>query len=312
MNTSDPCVYAGLSRRSLLKLGLAAAGGILLTGVPRARATGPAQLSREIPASGERIPALGLGTARTFDAAPRAALKEVMGRFVELGGRVVDTSPMYGSAESLIGELSTELGIHDRLFLATKVWTRGREAGIRQMQRSMQRLRTHRLDLMQVHNLVDTQTQLKTMRRWKAEGRLRYIGVTHYRVDAFDELADLVRRENLDFVQFNYSALVPDAEKMLLPLAADTGTAVLINEPFDSGALFRLTRGVPLPAWAADFDCHSWAQFGLKFILSNPAVTCAIPATSDPDHLADNMQAGLGALPDVATRRKMVAYLRSL
>lgn len=311
MNTRDPCAHI-LSRRSLIKLGLAAAGGILLSRMPRARAAGPSQLSREIPASGERIPALGLGTARTFDAAPRATLKEVMQRFVELGGRVVDTSPMYGNAESLIGELSTELGIHDRLFLATKVWTRGREAGIREMRRSMQRLRTHRIDLMQVHNLVDTQTQLKTMRRWKAEGRLRYIGVTHYRVDAFDKLADLVRRENLDFVQFNYSVLVPDAEKMLLPLAADTGTAVLINEPFDSGALFRLTRGVPLPTWAADFDCHSWAQFGLKFILSNPAVTCAIPATSDPGHLADNMQAGRGALPDAAARRKMVTYMRSL
>src|SRR5207302_2233529 len=264
-----------------------------------------------IPSSGERIPAVGVGTWRTFDvgasAAERAPLKEVLRQFVGLGGRVVDSSPMYGAAESVVGDLATDLAITDKLFLATKVWTRGRDAGVSQMEQSLRRLRTRRIDLMQIHNLLDWRTHLRTLRDWKEAGRIRYLGVTHYAASAYDELERVLRSEPLDFVQVNYSLGEREAEQRILPLARSRGVAVLVNRPFSEGDLFRRVRGRPLPSWAAEFDCASWAQFFLKWILAHPAITCVVPATSQPQHLVDNMKAGVGALPDPAIRERMGA-----
>ncbi len=273
----------------------------------------PGILLRPIPSTGETIPAVGLGTWRTFDvgAAParRRPLREVLQRFVELGGRVVDSSPMYGTAEAVIGDLAAELGFAERLFLATKVWTRGREAGVAQMEQSLRRLRVRRLDLIQVHNLLDWRTHLGTLRAWKEAGRVRYLGVTHYTAAAYDELERVLRSEPLDVVQVNYSPVEREAERRILPLARERGVAVLVNRPFAEGALFARVRGRPLPAWAEALGCTSWAQVVLKWILAHPAVTCVIPATSRLQHLADNMQAGAGALPDAAARERLVALI---
>ncbi|HET9492296.1 MAG TPA: aldo/keto reductase, partial [Methylomirabilota bacterium] len=272
-----------------------------------------ALIARPIPSTGETIPAVGLGTWRTFDVArspsEREPLREVLRRFVTLGGRVVDSSPMYGTAEEVVGDLAAALGVRDSLFLATKVWTAGREAGVAEMERSLRRLRAARLDLLQIHNLVDWPTHLRTLRAWKEAGRIRYLGVTHYVASAHDELERIMRAEPLDFVQVNYSLGEPEAERRLLPLARERGVAVLVNRPFVEGQLFRRVRGRSLPSWAAEFDCASWGQFFLKWILAHPAVTCVIPATAKPTHLADNMRAGTGALPDAATRARMAAYL---
>src|SRR5439155_3910108 len=205
---------------------------------------------------------------------------DVLARFVELGGRVIDSSPMYGAAESVAGDLAAELAVADRLFWATKVWTSGREAGIRQMEQSLKRLRVARLDLMQIHNLLDWRTHLRTLREWKQAGRLRYIGVTHYTAGAYDELERVLRAEPLDFVQVNYSLGERDADRRILPLARERGVAVLVNRPFSECGLFQRVRGAPLPAWAAERGFDSWAQVFLKWILAHPAVTCVIPATS--------------------------------
>src|SRR5881628_51364 len=270
-------------------------------------------LQRPILSSRETLPVVGLGTWRTFDvgasAAERAPLEEVLRSFVELGGRVVDSSPMYGAAESVVGDLAAGLTIGDRLFLATKVWTSGRDAGVRQMEQSLRRLRVRKLDLMQIHNLLDWQTHLATLREWKASGRVRYLGVTHYTSSAYDELERVLRGEPLDFVQINYSLGEREAERRILPLARDRGIAVLANRPFSEGGLFQRVRAQAVPAWAAEFDCDSWAQFFLKWILAHSAVTCVIPATSRPEHLVDNMKAGTGNLPDVATRERMAALV---
>ena len=301
-----------LSRRSLLKL---LAGVPAMALIPPARAAG-APLQRPIPKTGELLHAIGLGTARTFDlggdAQGRAEAREVLARFVRACGQMVDSSPMYGSAESVVGDLAADLGVEKSLFLATKVWTSGREAGMRQMEESMRRMKTKRIDLMQVHNLVDVQTQLKTLREWKAQGRIRYIGITHYHEGAYADLERLIKSEQLDFAQFNYNILATTAEQRLLPACVEYQTAVIVNKPFEEGELFRRVKGKELPKWAAEFDCHSWAQFFLKFILSHPAVTCAIPATRNPDYLIDNMGAALGRLPDAALRRRMAQHLRSL
>lgn len=271
---------------------------------------------RAIPSSGETLSAVGLGTYRAFDVgtsgAEREPLREVLRRFVAAGGRVVDSSPMYGAAETVVGDLAAELGLRGSLFVATKVWTSGREAGIHQMEQSMRRLRVTRLDLMQVHNLVDWRTHLGTLRGWKEAGRVRYVGLTHYTASAYGELERVMRDERLDFVQLNYSLAERDAERRLLPLARERGIAVLVNRPYAEGALFRRVRGRPLPSWAADIGCGSWGQYFLKWILAHPAVTSVIPATSQPQHLDDNMQAGLGTLPDAATRERMAAYLETL
>jgi aryl-alcohol dehydrogenase-like predicted oxidoreductase len=304
-----------LSRREVLIL-LAGAGVGMATGRLAAAPANDELILRAMPRSGERIPAVGLGSSDTFEvgasAAERSPVREVLERYVALGGRVLDTSPMYGTAETVIGDVADQLGITAKLWLATKVWTRGREAGIEQMEQSFRRLRTDRIDLMQVHNLLDTQTHLRTLRSWKEQGRIRYIGVTHYRVDAYDELARVIRDETLDCVQFNYSIATREAERMLLPLAAEQRTAVLINRAFEDGRLFAQVRGKPLPEWAAEFDCASWGQFFLKYVISHPAVTSVIPATSKLKHLVDNMGAGRGRLPDAAMRARMVAHFESL
>ena len=298
-----------LTRRTVLRL-MAAAGAGRAPG-----AAGETILARPIPSSGERVPALGLGTWRTFDvgtsAAERAPLTEVLGRFVALGGRVLDSSPMYGAAESVAGDLAAELGVVDRLFVATKVWTSGREAGIAQMEHSLARLRRRRLDLMQIHNLLDWRTHLRTLRDWQQAGRVRYVGVTHYTASAYDELERVLRAEPLDFVQVNYSLGEREAERRILPLARDRGIAVLVNRPFSAGDLFPRVRRASLPAWVAALGCHSWAQLFLKWILGHPAVTCVIPATSRLEHLVDNMTAGVGPLPDEATRERMGTLVAS-
>ena len=304
---NDSC-GVGLTRRAVLALMIAAAAG-------PSRAGASPVLERPIPSSGEKLPVVGLGTWRTFDvgaaAAEREPLNEVLGRLVALGGRVVDSSPMYGTAESVVGDLAGELGMTDKLFLATKVWTSGREAGIAQMEQSLRRLRTGRLDLMQIHNLLDWRTHLRTLRQWKETGRVRYLGVTHYTSSAYGELERVLRSEPLDFVQVNYSLGEREAQRRILPVAHERGIAVLVNRPFSEGGLFQRVRGQALPPWAAELDCESWAQFFLKWILAHPAVTCVIPGTSRPQHVVDNMKAGLGRLPDAATRERMAALVAS-
>ena len=277
-------------------------------------ANGP--LARRVPKTGEAIPAVGLGTWQVFDVATdakeKAQAEETLKAFVELGGRVIDSSPMYGSSESVTGELAAALGVGAKLFVATKVWTSGRQAGIRQMEESMRKLRVERLDLMQVHNLVDASTHLATLREWKTAGRVRYLGVTHYHAGAHADLEKIIRPGDVDFVQVNYSLAEPEAGRRLLAAAADSRTAVIVNRPFAEGAMFRRARGGPLPAWAREIGCESWAQFFLKWILGHPAVTCAIPGTRNPKHVADNLGAASGPLPDEAMRRRMSVYFESL
>jgi diketogulonate reductase-like aldo/keto reductase len=277
-------------------------------------ANGP--LARRIPKSGEAIPAVGLGTWQVFDIASDAKEKtqaqETLKVFVELGGRVIDSSPMYGSSESVTGELAAALGVKARLFVATKVWTNGRQAGIRQMEDSMRKLRVERLDLMQVHNLVDAPTHLATLREWKKAGRVRYLGVTHYHAGAHTDLEKIIGPGDIDFVQVNYSLAEPEADRRLLAAAADSRTAVIVNRPFAEGTMFRRVRDKPLPVWAGEIGCASWAQFFLKWILGHPAVTCAIPGTRNPRHVADNLGAASGPLPDEATRRRMASHFNSL
>jgi diketogulonate reductase-like aldo/keto reductase len=220
---------------------------------------------------------------------------------------VIDSSPMYGRSETVTGELIARLGPQDRFFLASKVWTRGERAGREQMLESMQRLRVDRIDLMQVHNLLDADTHLRTLAQWKAAGRVRYIGITHYQAGAYDALERYLVRGGIDFVQFNYSLAERSAEQRMLPVAAERRAAVLVNRPFAAGDMFARVRGKPLPGWAAEIDCQSWAQVFLKYIVSHGAVTCVIPATSDVEHLEDNLGAGIGRLPDEALRRRIAA-----
>jgi diketogulonate reductase-like aldo/keto reductase len=304
-----------MTRREATKL-IGATGAGFLFPIGSNRAESPVMLTRAIPSTGEKLPVIGLGTWQAFDvdliSDNRRRLGEVLSLFVKLGGRVIDTSPMYGRAEEVIGELTTELGFRDKVFLATKVWTRGKENGIQSMERSMDLLRVKRIDLMQVHNLVDVQTQLATLREWKAQGRIRYLGITHYEAGAFANVEKIMRSEKLDFVQINYSLMEREAEEHLLPLAQERGIAVIVNRPFGGGDLFSRTRSKPLPDWAAEFDCHSWAQFFLKWIVANSAVTCAIPATDKPRHLEENIHGGTGALPDAKMRQKMVELVSSL
>ena len=273
-------------------------------------------LRRAVPRSGELLPVIGLGTYIVLDVGANAPemgeLQEVMRGFVAGGASVVDSSPMYGMAEARVGDLAGSLNLRDKLFLATKVWTSGRQAGIEQMRNSFKLMRTQKIDLMQVHNLLDTATHMKTMREWKQAGTLRYLGITHYHAGAYAELEKLLKTRDYDFVQFNYSMAERDAETRLLGVAADSGTAVIINRPFAQGELFPRVRGKMLPAWAAEFDCDSWAQFFLKYIIGHPTVTCVIPGTGRLAHLRDNLKAGSGRLPDAATRRRMFTHLESL
>jgi aryl-alcohol dehydrogenase-like predicted oxidoreductase len=274
-----------------------------------------AMIKRKIPSTGEALPAVGLGTSGPFEVGPEAAvrapLREVLSSFFGAGASLIDTSPMYSTAEAVLGDLLTA-DQQGKAFIATKVWTpgsgaHGEQKGIEQMQRSMSLLHRPRIELMQVHNLVDVDAHLKTLRRWKAEGKIRYIGVTHYTTSSYPDLISIIGREKLDFVQFNYSVTTRDAEKKLLPLCADKGVAVLINRAFEDGNLFTSVKGKPLPAWAAEFGAKSWAQLFLKFVLAHPAVTCVIPATGKVRNLVDNLGAGFGELPDAKQRARIVA-----
>ena len=306
-----------LSRRLLLKT-LGGLGAWAVMGKPTVEGQTVEILKKPIPHSGEMLPVVGLGTSRTFDVKTERAigspLQEVMRLFVERGGGLVDSSPMYGEAERVVGALAAELGIQKSLFLATKVWTRGKQAGIRQMEGSMRRMRSERIDLIQVHNLSDWRTQLDTLKEWKKSGRIRYLGVTHYALSAFDEVAEIIKNDGLDFIEIPYSIDNRRAEERLLPIAADHGTAVIAHTPYGRGRLFRMVKGRPLPPWAegGDFDIQSWGQFFLKYLISHPACTCAIPATTKPKHLMDNMGAAYGRLPDAKTRRRMAEYMARL
>ena len=265
---------------------------------------------KQIPASGEPLPVIGCGTYRGFDVNPTGSntrLQDVLTALFVAGGSVIDSSPMYGRAEAVTGKLLSEATLHKKAFIATKVWTRGRDAGIAQMEDSFRLLKTDRIDLMQIHNLVDWRTHLRTLRDWKEAGRIRYLGITHYTVSAFADLEAVMRAEQLDFVQFNYSVSDRAAERRLLPLAAERGIAVIANYPLASGAAVRAVSKRPLPAWSAEIDCTSWSQLLLKFVVSHPAITCAIPGTGNPEHMADNARAGLGRMPDEAMRMRIAA-----
>ena len=267
-------------------------------------------IARPIPSSGEAMPVIGLGTWQVFDAGAddraRQPLRTVLRELVDAGGGMIDTSPMYGRAEAVTGDLVAEMGIRPRVFLATKVWTSGREQGIAQMRRSAELLKSPVLDLIQIHNLLDWRTHLATLRQMKEAGQVRYIGITHYTTGSLAELARILESEpGIDFVQFGYSLASRDAETRLLPVAAARRVATIVNQPFETGSMFSRVRGRALPGWAAEFDCTSWAQLFLKYIIAEPAVTCVIPATASPEHMADDLKAGFGRLPDPQQRQQI-------
>lgn len=313
-----------VTRREALRLGAAAlAAGAFVPGLLRGRAhahgapTGSRDLIlKAIPASGEEIPAIGMGTWQTFMVEDReeelAPLREVLRAFVEAGGRVVDSSPMYGRAEEVTGALAADLGLLDDLWVATKVWTEGRDDGIAQMEQSLSELRRSNIELMQVHNLVDVEVHLETLAEWKAQGRFRYIGITNTSAQRYPRVEALLDDERLDFVQTNYSIAERRSAERILPAAMERGIAVMVARPFAGGNLFPRVRDRPLPEWAAEFDCTAWSQFFLKYIVSHPAVTCAIPATSNPGHMRENMGACRGRLPDEPMRRRMEAVIDAL
>lgn len=307
------------TRRNVLTASLAGAGLALTPNVLRAAAArmpeNPKQAMRRraIPGTDEQLPVVGMGSSGSFESVSSSsaeALKEVMREFVRLGGELLDTSPTYGNAETNIAEMAKALGLRDQLFMATKVNAPGAQAGKQQMARSRELLDP--IDLMQVHNLVELEAQWPTLKAMQADGAVRYIGFTHYQTYAFDDLARHMQEKAPDFVQLNYSIMTPQAEKRLLPLARDQGIAVLANRNFNDGQFFGQVKDQPLPDYAAEIDCHSWAQFALKYVLGHPAVTGVIPATSKPKHLRDNMQAGYGALPDADLRKRMRKTLASL
>ena len=273
-------------------------------------------IQRVIPSSGEKITAIGLGTWISFDigtsVSKRERLKNVLKILVEKNGSIIDSSPMYGTSEQVVGELCEELKIREKLFFATKVWTSGRQSGVEQMDDSFAKMRTKTMNLMQVHNLVDAESHIRTLKEWQTSGKIKYWGVTHYLESAIPSLIAIIKKHKPDFVQFSYSIRNREAEKQLLPQCKDEGTAVIINRPFDGGSLFDSIKGQKLPTWAAEYDIKTWAQFFLKFIISHPSVTAAIPGTSNPDHMDDNILAAYGKLPDAAARHKMAGLLASL
>jgi len=295
-------------------LALAAGGAMTIAAGARAQTPGSGRMeTRPIPSSGERLPVVGLGTWRGFDvgadAAARAPLRGVVDALLAAGGSVIDSSPMYGAAEAVVGDLLADMNARERAFIATKVWTTGRAAGVTQMQASLRKLRSERVELMQIHNLQDWRTHLATLRAWKAEGRIRYLGITHYTPGAHDDLAAVMRSEPLDFVQLNYALDDRAAERRVLPLAAERGIAVVVNMPFGGGGLLRRLSGRPLPPFAGELGCTSWAQLLLKFVLGHPAVTVVIPGTSRAAHMRDNAAAGALPFPDAAMRTRMEAAI---
>jgi aryl-alcohol dehydrogenase-like predicted oxidoreductase len=298
-------------RRAVKLIGATTASVCLPIGSSRIFAAEGSPLRRAIPSTGEKLPVIGLGSAVTFDVpfnSPKVAdITEVITRFVKRGGKVIDTSPSYGNAESLIGQIAGKSGLTDSLFIATKVRARGREAGIAQIEQSLGRFHRGKIDLIQVHNLVDVETQMSALRESKSKGKIRYTGITYSEPQGFAEIERNMKSQHPDFVQINYSIVDRGAAQRILPLAQELRMGVIINRPFGSGGVIRAVLGKPLPPWAAEFDCHSWAQFLLKWVVSHPAVTCVIPATNNPQHLEDNMGAGFGRLPDGKTRQRMAA-----
>ncbi|RDY61399.1 aldo/keto reductase [Flagellimonas nanhaiensis] len=303
------------NRREILKLSVLAGIGLSFRTVDTLMFDSKV-LTRPIPSSGESLPAVGLGTWQTFDVGSsseqRKILSQVLKELHRFGGAVIDSSPMYGSSEKVVGDLTSELNFKDQLFYATKVWTSGQRSGVAQMEASMKKMGRSTMDLIQIHNLVDWNTHVKTLKQWKEQGKIRYWGITHYVDSSHASLEAIIKSERPDFVQFNYSILSRHAEKSLFDTAKKYGVATIINQPYAGGSLFRKVRGKELPDWTKEWDINSWGQYFLKFILSNPAVTCAIPGTSKPHHMIDNMKAGLGKIPDEATRMKMVKHLKSL
>lgn len=273
-------------------------------------------LKRVIPSTGEQIPVIGLGTFRSFDKRlnrrNRRNLTKVLKLFLNGGGSVIDSSPMYGRAEATIGSLLADMGMHDRTFIATKVWTSGKSRGIAEMEDSLTKLQANSVALIQVHNLVDCDTQVETLRDWKEAGRIKYLGITHYGVSGFGELIRRLNQGGIDFVQFPYSIAAPNAEERLLPLCRELGIATLINRPFEQSGLFSRTEGRALPILARDLGCDSWSQFFLKYIIGQPGVTCTIPATASPDHMCNNLAAGAEPLPTTTQQLKMRNILADL
>jgi aryl-alcohol dehydrogenase-like predicted oxidoreductase len=307
-------VLMQVTRRGFLKAGVAAGAAMVLPS-SRLFAQPISLLQKPIPSSGENVPIIGIGTARRYEeiktTAEKVPLKETIGRFKEMGGKVIDTSPSYGTAESVVGELVDELKARDDLFLATKVSLRdlGREAGIRQIEQSFKRLRTDKIDLLAVHNLRDTETQLRTIREMKQAGRIRYVGITTSFENQYPEFEQTIKKETLDFIQVDYALDNRNADERIIPLAGDRGMAVMINLPFGRGRLFNAVQGKKLPEWAAEIDCSSWAQFFLKYIVSHPAVTCAVPGMARAEYVSDNLGAARGRLPDAAMRRRMETFI---
>jgi len=304
-----------LNRRELLKIGLCTGASVLLpSGGLRAQAG--LLIQKKIPSTGETIPIIGIGTARRYEEitteAEKAPLRDTLRQFKELGGKVIDSSPTYGTAEAVVGELVDELKIRDSLFFATKVSTSGRQAGIDQIQQSFKRLRTVKIDLIAVHNLRDTRTQLQTLRELKQAGRIRYLGITTSFENQYGEFEQTMKAETLDFIQVDYALDNRNADERILPLAAERGMAAMINLPFGRGRLFNAVQGKKLPDWVTEFDCRTWAQFFLKYIVSHPAVTCAVPGMAKAEYVVDNLGAARGRLPDNAMRRRMEKFIDGL
>ncbi|HZH84948.1 MAG TPA: aldo/keto reductase [Phototrophicaceae bacterium] len=304
-----------LNRRELLKIGLCAGASVFLPSGGLLAQADPL-IRKKIPSTGETIPIIGVGTARRYEQihteAEKAPLRDTLRQFNESGGTVIDSSPTYGTAEAVVGELVDELKIRDSLFLATKVSTSGQQAGIDQIQQSFKRLRTAKIDLIAVHNLRDTKTQLQALRELKQAGRIRYIGITTSFENQYPEFAQTIKAETLDFIQVDYALDNRNADQRILPLAADRGTAAMINLPFGRGRLFNAVQGKKLPEWAAEFDCKTWAQFFLKYIVSHPAVTCAVPGMAKAEYVVDNLGAARGRLPDSAMRQRMEQFIDGL
>ena len=303
------------TRREAIKIGGCSAIGLLVPLPVFSNGTVVEMKTRKIPVSGEELPVVGLGTWQSFDVgnstADRTRLKEVLNKMNTLGGTFIDSSPMYGSSERVVGDLTANSPFGDQFFFATKVWTRGKDAGVEQMRRSFNYMQRKTMDLMQIHNLVDWKTHSNTLRNMKEAGEIRYWGITHYLDSAHNKLVEIIKQERPDFVQFNYSIRSRNAERELLETAANYNTATVINRPFEGGSLFKWARGRQIPDWCGEFGIESWAQFFLKFILSHDAVNCVIPGTSKPHHLVDNMKTGFGKLPDIRTRNKMAELLNS-
>ncbi|WP_411032109.1 aldo/keto reductase [Spongiimicrobium sp. 3-5] len=303
------------SRREASKLMLCASAGTIMSPSLMSYAEDGLK-KRKIPSSGELLPIVGLGTWQSFDVGSdqtaRARLKEVLTCMKDYGGTCIDSSPMYGSSERVVGDLTKALGMQDHFFYATKVWTSGRQSGIDQMQRSMHNMGRSQMDLMQIHNLIDWKEHIKTLKDWKERKKIRYWGITHYTNSSHETLAKLIQNEKPDFVQFNYSINQRNAEKRLLGTAHDHGVAVIINRPYAGGSLFRKTRGKSLPPWCKEQEINSWGQFFLKYILAHSAVNLVIPGTSKPHHMVDNLKAGIGRLPDKETKAKMVSLLADM